>query len=183
VTRSSGLRTAALIAVLNWSAALAADHAPALDSYALQHDFSTAKDLIIEPRWQALDKDAAAPLTHVGRQIVGAKPGFANLGEEWSPGDALRPDVPRALHLFSAYSDNVVGNVFLVGGRETMIFALLARRHAKDFCIFKLPPITLTNLRVSVVQEILKPGRDEVIGPIPKCQAQSLDRPVQFPDA
>ena len=63
MTRSIGLRTAALIAVLNWSAALAADHspAPALDSYALQHDFSTAKDLIIEPRWQALDKDAAAP--------------------------------------------------------------------------------------------------------------------------
>ena len=122
-------------------------------------------------------------LIHVGSQIVGAKPGFANLGEEWSPGDALRPDVPRALHLFSAYSDNVVGNVFLVGGHQTMIFALLAHRHTKDFCIFKLPSITLTSLRISVVQEILKPDRDQMIGPIPKCQAQSLGRSVQFPDA
>ena len=161
------------------SSATAADRQLDHDSYALQYDFGAAINLIIEPKWQSVPEDAAAKLNHIAAQLV-ASPTFANIGEEWSPDDHFRVDLPRAQHLFSAYSDKVAASVFLLGGSEVTVYALLARRQAESYCIFKLPPLGLSTLRVSIVQYELRPDRDQTISAIPKCQAQSLEHPLQL---
>ena len=177
--RLIGLSIAILTASSMLSSATAADRQLNHDTYALQYDFGTATDLIIEPKWQSVPEDAAAKLKHIAAHF-GAAPTFANIGEEWSPDDFFRVDLPRAQHLFSAYSDRIAVSVFVRGGSELTVYAVLARRHAESYCIFKLPPLGLYTLRVSIVQYELRPDRDQTISAIPKCQAQSLEQPLQL---
>ena len=146
---------------------------------ALQYDFGTASNLIIESRWQSVPDDAAAKLRHIAAQL-GASRVFANLGEEWSPDDHFRADLPRAQHLFSAYSDKVAASVFLLGGSGVTVYAVLSRRQADSYCIFQLPPLGLSTLRVSIVQHELRPDRDQTISSVPKCQAQSIKQQLQL---
>lgn len=167
------------------SAALMSSDANAVDekrdpsTYALQYLFGTASDLVAEPRWQNIPGDALAKLEHIATNL-GAKEQLANIGEEWSPDDHFRVDLPRAQHLFSAYSDGVAASVFVLGGAELKVFAVLARRHAQEYCIFRLPTLGLYSLRVSIVQHELRPDRDQTISAIPKCQLQSIGQPLQL---
>ncbi len=149
--------------------------------YALQYDFGTARSLVVEPRWQSAPDDLVAILTHISSYLVVGKPTFANIGEEWEPGDAVLVGRPTAQHLFSAYSDDVAASVFLLGGHEIRVYAVLARRRAQRFCIFRLPELGLFSLRISEVQGELRPDRDQTISKIPKCQSQSLTQMPQFP--
>jgi hypothetical protein len=151
------------------------------DTYALQYDFGTVSNLVVEPRWQSAPPDVSAILKHIAAQLVVGKPSFANIGEEWATTDAVSVELPQAQHLFSAYSDKVAASVFLVGGSGIKVYAVLTRRHAQSFCIFKLPELGLSSLRVSIVQYELRPDRDQTAGTIPKCQAQSLQESVQLP--
>jgi hypothetical protein len=168
-----------LTAALVLSSALAGDRQLDRDIYALQYDFGTAANLVIEPRWQSVPDDAAAKLKHIASNL-GASKQFANIGEEWSPDDHFRVDQPRMQHLFSAYSQKVTASVFLLGGAEVKVYAVLARRDAQSYCIFKLPELGLSNLRVSIVQYELRPDRDQTVSSIPRCQTQSLEQPLQL---
>ena len=57
---------------------------------------------------------------------------------------------------------------------------MLVRRHAQSYCIFKLPELGLTSLRISTVQYELRPDRDQAASKIPECEAQFLTRSVQL---
>lgn len=177
--RSTGFCLGMLSAALLSNAAHA-DKKPGQDPYALQYEFGTAADLVVEPRWQNLPADATAKLEHIATHL-GASKQFANIGEEWSPGDHFGVDRPRAQHLFSAYSDQLTASVFLVGGFEIRVYALVSRRRAESYCIFKLPELGMSTLRISIVQHELRPDRDETTGVIPKCQLQSVGQPLQLP--
>ncbi|MDY6947625.1 MAG: hypothetical protein SXG53_18105 [Pseudomonadota bacterium] len=178
--RSSGLSIGMMIVSLVFSAANAGSPGLDQDTYALQYDFGTASDLVVEPRWQSLPDDAAAILKHIASHFVVGKPTFVNVGEEWATTDAVRGDLTQAQHLFSAYSDKVTASVFILGGFGVKVYAVLARRHAQSYCVFRLPELGISSLRVSVVQYELRPDRDQTIGAIPKCQAQSLTQPLQL---
>lgn len=151
------------------------------DTYALQYDFGSASNLVVEPRWQSAPKDVTAILKHIASHLVVGKLTFANIGEEWATTDAVRVDLPRAQHLFSAYSDKVAASVFLIGGSGVKVYAVLARRHAQNYCIFKLPELGLSSLTISTVQYELRPDRDQTATKIPKCQSQSLARSLELP--
>ena len=183
--RSVKLTTGFSIAVLTASSVLsvaaAGERELAQATYSLQYDFGTASDLVVEPRWQSAPEDVSAILKHISAHLVVGKPTFANIGEEWATTDAVSIDLPQARHLFSAYSGKVAASVFLVGGSEVKVFAVLARRHAQSFCIFKLPQLDLSSLRISTVQYELRPDRDQTASKVPKCQAQSLTQSVQLP--
>lgn len=179
VKSSMGFCTVILSAALASSGANAMDKKPDRNTYALQHEFGTASDLVVEPRWQNVPDDALAKLKHIATEL-GAHKQLANIGEEWSPDDHFRVDLPRAQHLFSAYSDTVAASVIVLGGSKLKVYAVLARRHAQDYCIFRLPTLGLYSLRVSIVQHELRPDRDQTSGAIPKCQAQSLGQPLDL---
>lgn len=147
------------------------------DHYALQREFGIASDLVVEPRWQSLPEDAVARLDHIAAGLGGARH-FVNIGEEWAPDDHFRVDQSRAQHLFSAYSDSVSVSIFVLGGVELKVYAVLARRHAQDYCIFELPEPGLFGLRVSIVQHELRPDRDQTVSRIPRCQSRSLPAPA-----
>ena len=164
------------------SAATAGERELDKESYALQYDFGTASNLIVEPRWQSAPEDVVAILKHIAAHLVVGKLTFANIGEEWATTDAVRDDLPRAQHLFSAYSDKVAASVFLVGGFGVKVYAVLARRHAQSYCIFRLPGLGLSSLTISTVQYELRPDRDQTATKIPECQAQSLARGLELPD-
>lgn len=164
-----------------WAIAIAATTETKQSSYDLQSKFSTATNLVVKQRWQDVTGDAASALQFVGKSFVLSKPGFANLGEEWSISDYIVGDKPRALHLFTAYSDEITSSVFLVGGREVSLFTLLADRGDEKFCVFKMPPLSLINLRVAVIQEFLNPKRDGSLGKLAKCQWQSPSKPLVLP--
>ncbi len=161
--------------VVAWvsSASSAADQKLDPNTYALQYDFGTASNLVIEPRWQNVPEDARAKLHHIAANL-GTSKQFANIGEEWSPDDHFSVELPRAQHLFSAYSDRLTASVFVLGGAELRVYAVLARRRAPTYCIFRLPTLGLYSLRLSIVQHELRPDRDPSSGAIPACQAQSL---------
>lgn len=177
---SIGFSIVVLTASSVLTAATAGERELDQDTYALQYDFGTASNLVVEPRWQSAPDDVTAILKHIAAQLVVGKPTFANIGEEWAPTDAVSVDLPQAQHLFSAYSDNVAASVFLLGGSGVKVFAVLARRHAQSYCIFKLPPLGLSSLSISTVQYELRPDRDQTISTIPDCQAQSLTRSLQL---
>jgi hypothetical protein len=151
------------------------------ESYALQYDFGTASNLVIEPRWQRAPEDVAAILKHIAAHLVVGELTFANIGEEWATTDAVGVDLPRAQHLFSAYSDKVAASVFLVGGSAIKVYTVLARRHARSYCIFQLPELGLASLSISTVQYELRPDRDQTASKIPKCHGQSLARSLELP--
>ena len=165
---------AAALTVLSNEAAFAAGTTSAVDSYQLQSDFASASDLVVEPDWHDLPPDAARVVEHLGKSFFGAKPGLANVGEAWSEGDFVRPNIPAAQHLFSAYSSKVTVSVVLVGGHQATTYALLATRNAENYCAFKIPLPAVTNLQVTIIQDLLNPNRNIAGGPIPKCQPQSL---------
>jgi hypothetical protein len=171
-----------LTASLVSSVAAAGERELDRDTYALQYDFGAASNLGVEPRWQSAPKDVTAILKHIASQLVGGKLTFANIGEEWATTDAVRDDLPRAQHLFSAYSDKVAASVFLVGGFGVKVYAVLARRHAQSYCIFRLPGLGLSSLTISTVQYELRPDRDQTATKIPECQAQPLARGLELPD-
>ena len=178
---TTGLSLAVLTVSTVLSVAAAAERGLDRETYALQYDFGTASNLVVEPRWQSTPEDVSAILKHIAAHLVVGKPTFANIGEEWATTDAVRVDLPQAQHLFSAYSGKVAASVFLVGGSGVKVFAVLTRRHAQSFCIFKLPQLDLSSLRISTVQYELRPDRDQTASKLPKCQAQSLTQSVQLP--
>jgi hypothetical protein len=181
VNISSGFSIAVLTASSAWSVTSAGEPELDRDTYALQHDFGTASNLVVEPRWQSVPEDVAPILKHIAAHLVIGKPTFANIGEEWATSDAVSVDLPQAQHLFSAYSDKVATSVFILGGSEQRVYAVLSRRHAQSYCIFSLPDLGLSSLRVSIVQYELRPDRDQTISAIPKCQVQSLAQSLQLP--
>jgi hypothetical protein len=73
-----------LSAVLISSGANAVDKTPDQNIYALQYEFGTASDLVVEPNWQNIPEDASAKLKHIATEL-GASKQFANIGGEWSP--------------------------------------------------------------------------------------------------
>lgn len=169
-----------------WGAALLVAHSACgsvlnSESHSLQLEFGTATNLRIVHRWQDVEGDAAVPLRFVGKHFFLAKPGYANIGEDWNTTDSLIPTLPQALHVLSAYTSTVTASVFLLGGQGTRFYALLARRGSSSFCIFPLPDISVPNLRVSVIQYELRPDRDETISQIPKCHQQALNEPLRLP--
>lgn len=179
--RSTGWSIALLMTVAVCSAAIAGERGLDRETSALQYDFGTATDLNVEPRWQSVPPDLAAILKHIASHLVVGKPTFVNIGEEWATGDAVEVDLPQAQHLFSAYSDKVAASVFLLGGSEVRVYGVLARRRAQSFCIFRLPNLGLSSLRMSIVQYELRPDRDQTVSTIPKCQLQSLSQSLELP--
>lgn len=172
------MMSAALIS----GSANAVDKKPDPNTYALQYDFGIASNLVVEPKWQNIPADASAMLEHIATDL-GAKKQFANIGEEWSPDDHFRVELPRAQHLFSAYSDKVAASVIVLGGSELKVYAVLARRQAQNYCLFRLPTLGLYSLRISIVQHELRPDRDQTTGAIPNCQAQSLGQRLDLTDS
>jgi hypothetical protein len=181
VKRSTTFSVALLLTAATLSDASSGERGLDRATYALQHDFGTATDLIVEPRWQSVPPDVATILKHIASHLVG-KRSFANVGEEWVPSDAVREDLPQAQHLYTAYSDKVSASVFLLGGHKVRVYGVLARRGAESFCIFRLPDPGLAGLQVSIVQHELRPDRDQTISAIPVCQPQSLTRLLQLPN-
>lgn len=163
-----------------WAATATASSTPAdVESVSIQAEFAKATNLKIEQRWQDLPADAATALNFMAKNFPAGTHDFANLGEEWSPTDAVRGDVPQALHLFSAHSATVAASVILTGGSRPTFYALLVPVHAPSrFCVYKLPPLSPAFLRLSVVQNLLRPDRDQTAEPTPTCQLQLLDEPL-----
>jgi hypothetical protein len=179
--RSTGRSIALLMTAAICSSAIAGERGPDREAYALQYDFGTATDLTVEPRWQSVPPDLATILKHIASHLVIGKSTFANIGEEWAPGDAVEVNLPQAQHLFSAYSDKVAASIFLLGGSEVRVYGVLSRRRAQSFCIFRLPYLHLSSLRMSIVQYELRPDRDQTVSAIPRCQPQSLSRSLELP--
>ena len=171
---------AALLVFSSHSASAAEAVPQTTDSYRLKQEFARDTGLIVEPDWHDLPPDAARFLEHVSKSFVDSKPGIANIGEDWSSGDFIVPNIPRAQHLFSAYSEKLTVSVFLVGGSKMTPYALVANRHAENYCIFRIPELGLTQLRLSAVRDLLRPNRHPTAGPSPKCQPQSLRYPLQL---
>ena len=151
--RSVKLTTGFSIAVLTASSVLsvaaAGERELAQATYSLQYDFGTASDLVVEPRWQSAPEDVSAILKHISAHLVVGKPTFANIGEEWATTDAVSIDLPQAQHLFSAYSGKVAASVFLVGGSEVKVFAVLARRHGYPGAFVFSHAATLVRMRLA----------------------------------
>jgi hypothetical protein len=179
VMRSITVSIALLLSAAALSDANAGERGVERENHALQYDFGNATDLIVEPRWQRVPPDVAAILKHIASHLVG-KRSFANIGEEWTPSDAVREDLPQAQHLYTAYSDKVAASVFLLGGHRVRVYGVLARRRAESFCIFRLPDPGLAGLQISMVQDELRPDRDQTISKSPVCQPQSLTRLLQL---
>ena len=162
---------------------VSAEETAQIDSDSLQLDFAMAKDLVVEPNWHNLPDDVRRLLGYVGSAFaaVGARPGLANVGEVWSELDFIQPQYPAALHVYSAYSDNISGSLFLLGGAEMKAFVLVAYRNAQDFCIFKMMYVpNLAIFHVREMQSLVHPRRDTTIEPIPKCRPQSLRYALQL---
>jgi hypothetical protein len=181
VKRSTGRSIVLLMTAAICSSAIAGERGLDRETYTLQYDFGTATDLTVEPRWQSVPPDLATILKHIASHLVIGKSTFANIGEEWAPGDAVEVNLPQAQHLFSAYSDKVAASIFLLGGSEVRVYGVLSRRRAQSFCIFKLPYLDLSSLRMSIVQYELRPDRDQTVSTIPRCQPQSLSRSLELP--
>ena len=93
VKPSIGFSIAVLTASSVLSVAAAGEREPDRETYALQYDFGTASNLVVEPRWQSAPEDVAAILKHIAAHLVVGKPTFANIGEEWATTDAVRVDL------------------------------------------------------------------------------------------
>jgi hypothetical protein len=69
VKSSMGLCTVLISAALMSSVVNAADQKPDQNTYALQYDFGTASDLVVEPKWQNVPDDASAILKHIATDL------------------------------------------------------------------------------------------------------------------
>ena len=171
---------AATLAALVSGNVSAADGLVQIDAETLQYDFVKAKDLVVEPDWHDLPPDAARLLDHVSRNFVGGKSGLANIGEEWSTSDFVMLHLPMFQHLFSAYSDKVMASVFIAGGNGTVTYTLLAHRYSEEFCIFRTPELGMASLRITTIQDLVRPNRHPSSGPLLECQPQSVQHALQL---
>jgi len=100
---------------------------------------------------------------------------LADMGMDWSGGDAKLPNLPWGQHHFSAVSSEFVAIVFATGGTQVDYHLILAPRNQASFCWFRLPTLGPRDLRVSVVQDFVRPDRDQTVAKTLDCNLVSTN--------
>lgn len=143
------------------------------DPVELQKNFGRAKNLELITRAADIPADGQRMLAVLAGNGVlspeSAKP-LAEMGMDWSSGDAKIGDLPWGQHQFSAVSDHLVAILFVTGGWEVHYNLLLAPRDSSEFCWFSVPSLHPSNLRLSVLQDLVRPDRDQTISKTPECR-------------
>ena len=159
-------------------------HAESFDSRELQKTFGRAKSLQLINRVSDIPADGQqmlVALTEGGMLSATTEP-LADIGMDWSSGDAKIAGLPWGQHLFSAMSGELIAVLFVTGGQEVRFNLLLAPRNSTDFCWFRIPPLHSSNLRLSVVQNFVRPDRDQTISKTPDCHLMSGLKQRDQPD-
>lgn len=151
----------------------AIDAANDLRPEALQTSFGRAKDLKLITSVADIPEDGRRNLQtlfeHQQTSSSSMMP-LADIGMEWSYSDAKSADLPWGQHRFTAVSDALIAVVFVTGGSEIKYNVILARRNSPDFCLFSIPVLHESNLRLSVVQDFIRPDRDQTVSRTPVCK-------------
>lgn len=150
------------------------------DPIELQTEFGRAKDLTL------ITKVADIP-AEGGRKLENFALGFgwpassqlADIGMDWSFSDARQAHLPWGQHRFSARSDRLLAMVFVIGGVEARYRVILAPRNSNAYCLFNITSLGDEHMRLSVVQDLLRPDRDQTVSKTPRCEMRALGRPVQ----
>ncbi len=142
------------------------------DPLELQTSFGRAKDLELVTKVSEIPPDGQQKLASLAAPGGTGSPlgALADIGMDWSSSDVRLPGLPSGQHLFSAVSDQLVAIVFVTGGTDVQYNLILARRNAEDFCWFRIPLLHPSNLRLSVLQELVRPDRDQTTSRTPECQ-------------
>lgn len=148
-------------------------HSESFEPVDLQKAFGRAKDLKLIVRVSDIPIDGQqllATLADSGMLSSSTTQPLADIGMDWSSSDAQIAKLPRGQHLFSALSEQVVAVLFMTGGAEVRYNLILAPRNSSDFCWFRIPPLHPSNLRLSVLQDFVRPDRDQTISKTPDCR-------------
>lgn len=147
------------------------------DPLELQQAFGRAKDLKLVTSVSDIPVDGRDKLAHLALYgpLSGETEPLADIGMEWSPGDAMIPGLPSGQHRFTAVSDELLAIMFVTGGTDIEYRLIVAPRNSRTFCLFRIPPLHPSNLRLSVVQQFIRPDRDQTLSKTPKCQLMALD--------
>ncbi|WP_129646112.1 hypothetical protein [Peristeroidobacter agariperforans] len=147
------------------------DAASGFSPEALQTAFGQANDLKLIMSVAGIPEDGQQKLQTLFRQQAASPTTIplAEIGMDWSSSDAKIPNLPWGQHRFTAVSDSLIAIVFVTGGSDIRYNVILAPRHSPDFCLFNIPSLHESNLRLSVVQDYLRPDRDQTISSTPKC--------------
>jgi hypothetical protein len=139
---------------------------------ALQKSFGHASDLKLITSVADIPEDGRRNLETLLQQqaFSSSMMPLADIGMEWSYSDAKFPNLPWGQHRFTAMSDLLIAIVFVTGGSEIRYNVILAPRNSPDFCLFNIPSLHESNLRLSVVQDFLRPDRDQTISRTPVCR-------------
>ena len=143
--------------VVGWILALLACALPAQghgqEGERLQDAFASAKNLELIHQVTHLPPDAVSKIEHIA-WLHGN--GLAEFGDDWQMGDAPRPGVPRAQHLFSAVSEDLVAVAFLTSVLETKLRLIIAKRHSPSYCLLSLSDQSLLSLQLSRLQQLAR---------------------------
>jgi hypothetical protein len=146
------------------------------DAADLQRAFARSADYKLINKVSEIPEPGRQILTLVARHglMWNGKPTLADMGEDWSTDDSRIETLPWGQHRFSAISDEFIAIVFVVGGGAAQHQLILARPRAHWFCWFKLPDLSASKLRLSIVRDHIEPDRDQTISKSPKCQPNPL---------
>lgn len=155
----------------------AARPANSIDAHELQKEFGRAQDLTLVHKSAELPADGEEKLAHLARSGVLSPSGqpLADIGMDWSTDDVKLPNLPWGQHLFSAVSDRLIAIVFITGGSTVDYHLVLAPRKSGSYCWFHVPPLHPANLRLSVIQQFIRPDRDQTLDNSPKCEPNFVD--------
>jgi len=151
--------------------ARAIDAADSFSPEALQKAFGRANDLELIMSVADIPEDGQQKLKAITQQNAMPKSTIplADIGMDWSSGDAKISNLPLGQHRFTAVSDLLIAIVYVTGGTEIRYNVILAPRNSPDFCWFSIPTLHESNLRLTVVQDFLRPDRDQTISRTPEC--------------
>lgn len=171
------LASVLFVALVDASCGWTAEAAEPIDERELQLAFARAENLSLVTSLAELPTDGQKKLAHLAEygSLADAAQPLADMGGEWSPSDAKIEGLPRGQHLFSAVSDQILAILFVTGGVEIEYSLMLARRHASSYCLIRLTPLHPSNLRLSVIQQFVHPGKDRTQGPPAKCEVVKMN--------
>lgn len=142
------------------------------DPVELQKVFGRARDLKIITSVDDIPADGQQMLATIFRHspLSSTPEPLADMGMEWSSGDALISGLPWGQHRFSAVSDRLIAIIYVTGGVEVHYHLILAPRNSADFCLFRIPSLHESNLRMTVIQGFVRPDRDQTVSRTPECK-------------
>lgn len=139
---------------------------------ALQAKFAAASDLRLVNDVSDLPPDVVVMMNHIP-WLQGQ--GLANFGDVWAIGDAPRPGLPVARHLFSGISKVLRATVFQTSAHAPRYWLLLTEKESTEYCLYELPAQNLATVQLNEIQFSLRPNKQgRPPRKIPECKHQSL---------